>query len=235
MQTTSIEELRRVLAEKHTSRAGMGSFRTGLGAWDAASPNGVFQGGAVHELLWQRKQSPPTSLALYLAATALSQGGTMVWSDPERELYIPAVSAMRISLRHLILLRCANREEQLWALVECLRCRGIAATVATLGRLSQIEARKLQLAAESGGSVGVFMRPDDQRISTHYAAATRWFVEPAPGDEQAQRWSVQLRHGHGGQIGKVLLLEADRDTCALRALTPLADRSAAATTTRATA
>jgi len=86
-------------------------------------------------------------------------GGAVAWSDPERELHLPALSAAGINLRNLVLLRCANRADQLWALAECLRCRGVGATVAFIQRLSQIEARRLQLAAERGGGVGLFMRP----------------------------------------------------------------------------
>ena len=93
---------------------------------------------------------------------------------------------------------------------------GVGATVAFIQRLSQIEARRLQLAAERGGGVGLFMRPYAPGISNYYAAATRWLIQPAPGSDQVQRWSVQLLHGHGGQIGKVLLLEVDRETRALR-------------------
>jgi hypothetical protein len=50
-----------------------------------------------------------------------------------------------------------------------------------------------------------------------------------------QRWSVELLHGHGGQVGKVLQLEVNRETCALRVSAPLADRPAAPAPARATA
>jgi protein ImuA len=159
----------------------------------------------------------------------------VAWSDPEREVYVPALSAGGIDLRKLILLRCPRRTDLLWALAECLRCRGVSATVARLDRLSQLEARRLQLAAEAGGGIGLFMRPYSPGASSYYAAATRWLIQPAPGSERAQRWSVQLLHGHGGQIGKVLLLEVDRETRALRVSAPLADRSAVPTPARASA
>jgi hypothetical protein len=50
-----------------------------------------------------------------------------------------------------------------------------------------------------------------------------------------QRWSVQLLHGHGGQVGKVLLLEVDRETRAVCASSPLADRSSLPASGRASA
>jgi hypothetical protein len=50
-----------------------------------------------------------------------------------------------------------------------------------------------------------------------------------------QRWSVELVHGHGGQVGKVLQIEVNRETHAMRASAPLADRPAAPASVRATA
>jgi hypothetical protein len=240
--TTDKDELRRALAKKQVSHVRCRSFRTGLEALDEIAPNGVFQGGAVHELLWSQRSTYPKSLALLLAKAAQKTGGAIAWCDPDRELHLPVFSAAGINLRRLVLLRCANRADQLWALAECLRCPGVGATVAFIQRLSQIEARRLQLAAECGGGVGLFMRPYARGINDYYAAATRWLIQPVPGSDQVQRWNIELLHGHGGQIGKVLLLEVDRETRdwrasppSLRASAPLADRPVVPTAARATA
>jgi protein ImuA len=233
---TDKDELRRALMATQGSPIHRGrGFRTGLDALDTIAPNGEFQCGAVHELLWPRQSVLPTSFALLLATAAQKNGGAIIWSDPQRELYLPALSAGGIDLRHLILLRCPDRADQLWALAECLRCRGTSATVAFVERLSQIEARRLQLAAESGGGVGLFMRPFAPGTAVHYAAATRWLIQPRIGGEDVQRWNVELLHGHGGRIGQVLLLEVDRETRAMRASMSLADRSAAPAAARASA
>ena len=145
------DELRRALAEKHGARIRCRSFRTGLESLDNIAPNGEFQGGAVHELLWPQEPTHPKSLALLFARAATKNGGAIAWSDPTRELHLPALAASRISLRRLLLLRSESRADQLWALAECLRCRGVCAAVAFIPRLSQIEARRLQLAAERVG------------------------------------------------------------------------------------
>ncbi|HZL37905.1 MAG TPA: hypothetical protein VFC78_21485, partial [Tepidisphaeraceae bacterium] len=89
--------------------------------------------------------------------------------------------------------------------------------------LSRIEARRLQLAAERGGGVGILLRQTG-RSSAHHAAATRWLVRPAPGARTLQRWNIQLLHGHGGQLGKTLCLEHCRETNHLRTFDPLAHR-----------
>ncbi len=233
--TTGLEDLRRALAARATSPRRGRCFQTPVQALNAMAPNGIFQRGAVHELLWPRRCTFPTSIALLLAQAAQTDGGAIAWSDPERELHLPALVASGINLRHLILLRCASHTDQLWALAECLRCRGISATVAPIARLTQIEARRLQLAAERGGGVGLFMRLYTPGKNAPYAAATRWLIQPAPGGEDVQRWSVELVHGHGGQVGKVLQIEVNRETHAMRASAPLADRPAAPASVRATA
>lgn len=205
-------------------------FTTSLDALDQVTPHGAWSAGAVHELLCDPRGPAPTSIMLLLARAAWSVcGGAIVWCDPDRQLYPPALAAAGIDLQRLILLRPRNSAEQIWALSECLRCRGVGATVATVTRLSRVEARRLQLAAERGGGVAVFHRIPG-RPPNHYAAATRWRVQPAAGDDDTQRWRLELIHGHGGRIGKNVLLEVDRETGIVRASAPLADRSAAAAT-----
>jgi protein ImuA len=202
------------------------TFSTGLEALDSLAPGGAWQCGAVHELLSPRGASLPKSVALLLARAAQRDGGAIVWNDPARELYPPAVVGGEIDPRRFIFLRCSEPADLLWALAECLRCRGVSATVACVASLSRVQARRLQLAAERGGGVGIFMRPFLQGRQVPYAAATRWLVEPAPGDSGAQRWRMELVHGHGGQVGKSILLEVDRETRIVRASAAMADRPA---------
>ena len=231
------EQLLRALAAKGviaSAKSPAKQLHTALPALDQLAPGGVFQSGAVHEILWRKSSPCPTTFALLLAQAAQKTGGAVAWNDPDRELYLPALSAAGIDLRRLLLLRCKGRTEQLWALAECMACRGIGATVANVVKLSQVEARRLQLAADRGGGVGILMRPWSPGVTAPYAAATRWLIEPAPGDEGSQRWQIQLLHGHGGRTGKVLLLEVNRETRALRASEVLADRPAASSPSRAT-
>jgi hypothetical protein len=235
LTTDKASLLRALLAERIPS-ASHHCFRTELDLLDELAPGGAFQYGAVHELLSDPRSPAPKTMALLLANAAQRQragngGGAVVWSDPECELYPPALvagpsSGASIDLRWLILLRCANPADELWALAECLRCKGVSATVASISRLTQIQARRLQLAVEDGGGgVGIFMRPFSQKSQAPYAAATRWRVQPARGNNHIQRWSVELLHGHGGRIGQSVLLEVSRETRVVRASAPVAHRS----------
>ncbi|MGD1276337.1 MAG: hypothetical protein ABR964_03835 [Tepidisphaeraceae bacterium] len=199
-------------------------------------PDGLAR-GAVHEVLGQAR-SLPWFFALLLAHTAVNSSpthGAIIWSDPRGELYPPAAAAM-LPINRLFLLRVRKAIDQLWALTQCLRCKAVAVTVATPPSLSRLDARRLQLAAERGGGIGVLIRP--AAAALHYAAATRWLVQPAPGDQLVQRWSIQLIHGHGGNIDKKILLEVPRDILSpnhVRAIDPLAHRHPPAETARASA
>jgi protein ImuA len=253
--TTDKQSLLRALLAERVCSVEHPSFRTGLDALDELAPGGAFQYGAVHELLNDPRSPSPKTIALLLAQAAQQQrsghgdggGGAVVWSDPQHDLYPPALLSVStdasVDLRRLILLRCENPADELWALAECLRCKGVSATVASISRLTQLEARRLQLAAECGGGIGLFMRPYAEKSHAPYAAATRWRVRPASGTADIQRWSVELLHGHGlrpaqssrGKIGQVVLIEVNRETRALRASASTAHRQAPPQTTCATA
>jgi len=226
------------------------TFQTHLPALDELLPGGAFVCGAVHEILCDPAHGSPKFFASILARSAAAQprepgrprpetSGAIVWCDPCGEFYPPALIGIGIPLDRLYLLRPRNLADEAWAIAECLRCRGVAATVAAIrpgrGRqaFSRTQARRLQLAAERGGGVGILIRSWG-RAGTGceiYAAATRWLIEPAAGEHTVQRWKIQLIHGHGGRLGQAVILEhhRDRQTDPVRAIEELADRPIPAT------
>jgi len=217
--------------------AGGRGFVTGLPALDALPPGGAFARGAVHEILAETGHGTPLFLAMLLAqGSALPHdpphdlphdrfGGAIIWCDPRGTLYPPALAAHGIPLDQLFLLHPRAAADQTWAVAECLRCKGVAAVVASIDyRLSRVEARRLQLSAERGGGVGLLLRPADRSLASEHAAVTRWLVRPAPGERTVQRWSVQLIHGHGGRVGQAVILEHSRETNRVRAVAAVVDR-----------
>lgn len=153
-------------------------------------------------------------------ATADARAGAVVWCDPEGHLYPPAMRAAGLSLDRVYLLRPKSHAETVWALAECLGCRGVSVVIAAPGRLTAVEARRLQLAAERGGGVGILLRrPGD----TPHAARTRWLVRPAPGDALTQRWRLRRVHGHGRPTEDIVV-EVNRETHHVRTADVLADR-----------
>jgi hypothetical protein len=242
MQLISCHEGRLLtLAEARVGASAARAFRTGLEAIDSIAPGGAFSRGAVHELLCAPAHGKPLFVATLLARFALREsplaashlsswerceaasGDSLIWSDPHHELYPPALSFHGIPLEQVYLLHPPPLD-QTWAVAECLRCKGVGAVVAAIPRLTRVEARRLQLAAEAGGGTGIFLRPVGMGGTDIYSAATRWLVRPAPGLRTVQRWSIQLLHGHGGRIGHAVTLEYCRENHLVRATAELVDR-----------
>lgn len=192
---------------------------TNLELFDAfASVNGTgLATGAIHEVLADPDAGSGTgstgTFAALIASAVLTAkpGGWIVWSDPHHTLYPPALVKAGVALERLLILRPCSPQDELWAVAECMRCTGVAATVAHMGKLTPVQARRLQLAAEQGGGIGVLVRPDDAR-ATNYAAATRWRVSACVSSAMSQRWNVELVYGHGGRVGQRFVLEVDRET-----------------------
>ena len=240
MQLISCHEGRLLTLAEARLGAGAGrTFQTGLEALDSLAPEGLFSRGAVHELLSHPAHGKPLFVATLLARSVLSlmplaashrsieeqceaASGAIIWSDPHHELYPPALSLHGIPLKQVYLLH-PSEADQTWAVAECLRCKGVGAVVAAIPRLTRVEARRLQLAAEAGGTTGIFLRSAGAG-SDVYSAATRWLVRPAPGLRTVQRWSIQLLHGHGGRVGHTVILEYCRENHLVRATDQLADR-----------
>jgi protein ImuA len=199
------------------------AFLTGLGALDAVAPGGGFAFGAVHELIGEDERLP-MFVAAYLARCAIGENGNVAWCDPHHRLYPPAAAAVGLPLERLYWVRPTKPADVTWAIGECLRCRGVSVTVAQPGKLSRIEARRLQLAAETGGGVGLLLR-SSAAASGEFAAATRWLVRSIPGERTVQRWMLQLIHGHGGRVGQGVILEANRETRHVCAFAAVGDRS----------
>lgn len=203
------------------------SFSTGLEAIDGLLPGKRLGRGVIHEVLWEGKNPRPLFFSAWLGLCAITPSSPVIWCDPRNEIYPPALAGLGISLDQLFLLRPKTPDEELWALAECLGCKGVAVTIAQPPVLSRVVARRLQLAAERGGGIGIFMRPKGA-ASMHHAAATRWLVEPARGERTIQRWKIQLIHGHGGLLHHPVYLECSRDPNAkhrVRAVEQLACRS----------
>lgn len=231
---------------------------TGLAAIDQLLPPTGLARGAVHEVLHRPDHPMPAFFALLLARRTRPEAPnprtrshpssvgldsdlgfrissfSLVWLDPAGTLYPPAVFAAGIKPNDLWLLRPRDDDDLLWSIAECMRCRGVGATIAPLpGRLDRRDARRLQLAVERGGGAGILLRTLDRHADV-YAAATRWLVEPASGTRSVQRWKITLIHGHGGQIGSWFLLEHCRDPFdpnnPVRATAELVDRPGIAAT-----
>lgn len=184
---------------------------TGWPEVDAALGGGL-RTGAIHE--WHatgdtlrardRAWSPPLTLLAHLAVSAAratapdEQPGWIAWIGRRVWPYAPALARLggaSLVRRSLLVDPEVPRvlgapAMRLWAIDAALRCPALV-VVADGSGLALAETRRLQLSAESSGSLGLLARPRWDRAARS-AAATRWEVNAAVSAEGAQRWEIVL-------------------------------------------
>ena len=125
------------------------------------------------------------------------------------QLYGPGLAQLGFDPARLVLVCESHPLRGLAAAEEALACRGVGAVIADYGMLAsrpdmwQKAARRLQLAAEQGGTTAfvtaVSASPAGFETGWHLAAA------PMAGSGWQPGWSVALRHIRGGQPWSGLL------------------------------
>jgi protein ImuA len=89
----------------------------------------------------------------------------------------------------LLLMTAPSPKDALWVTEEALKCAGVAGVALELsGPLDLAASRRLQLAAETGGGLGLILRA--ARAPGASVARTRWRVSAAPSAVPA--WAARL-------------------------------------------
>lgn len=167
-------------------------------------PGGGLARAAMHEVLATSPGCGAAFCALLLART----GGTVFWIAAGREgelAWPPGLARFGLAPARLVMVRAEGWPDALWAMEEVLRCPAVTgALLATAGdaRLDLTATRRLQLAAETGGALGLLLRPD-AAAAPHTAATTRWRIgalDAAQGLEDP-RWQLELLRARGGRPG----------------------------------
>lgn len=164
---------------------------TGLEALDALLPQGGLAPGSLVELLRDEVGGGVLSMALWLARSAASprldfsrsqtapagsrRHHPIIVLDMQGDFYPPALVAMGFDLERVVVVHPDSARTALWAAEQSLRCPAVGAVVASLERVSDGDARRLQLAAEQGGTMGLLVRPS--RAAGRTFAAVRMRIE----------------------------------------------------------
>lgn len=173
-------------------------------AINAALPGGGgLSRAAVHEVL----AAEPGAAAGFCALLLARAGGTVLWIAAEPDAWPPGLARFGLSPADLVLVQAPRPVDGLWAMEEALRCSAVAGALLVLRTLDLTAARRLQLAAEAGGALGLLLRPDEED-SAASAALTRWRVGALPGtgssahDPGNPRWRLDLLRCRGGKPGR---------------------------------
>ena len=153
---------------------------TGFEGLDRALPTGGWPRAALTELLPERAGIGELRL-LMPVVSRLSRGARWVaWIDPPHVPHAAGLHACGVDLAHTLVVHPRDADERLWALEQALGSGTCAAVIGWPGRLDAGSSRRLQLAAERGGSLGFLMRePEAARTGSH--AALRLALAPQRG------------------------------------------------------
>ena len=218
------EKLRRWEGRERGS-AGAPVLSTGLPDLDRLLPQHGLAPGTLWEWLSAGAGAGSATLTLRVAARMQEQGETLVVIDERREFYPPAAAQRGIDLERTVVVQPASARDALWAWEQALRSPAACTVWGWLERLDDRSFRRLQLAAEAGGSLGLLLRPDACRRQTSWAEA-RLLVSALPRQDSAtpgRRLRVELLHCRGGFGGGAAWVELDHEAGPMPVAAPVAD------------
>lgn len=136
---------------------------------------------------------------MFAVLSAAKRSADIVWIGLGRDMstLCPLGLERFLSVESLIIVEAVSRGEILWAADQVLRAGGGFTVIIDMpDALSLKESRRLQLAAEQGGGLGLLILRGPAGSS---AAQTRWRCAPLSSDDAAWRW--QCVKGKNGEAG----------------------------------
>ncbi len=215
-QSPSIPELR-----SHLARISGVSHRTaakgmpiGVAEIDSLLPGAALARGGIHEMFGDQGATTSFLAALLGRQKAVQH---VLWVTPQSDLYPSGLSQLGLSHRRLTVAWTRQTDNRLWAMEESLKDLPNGAVVAEVETADLTETRRLQLAAESCGSIGFLVRRDRQPS----AALTRWLVEPARSRDMRPAWRLSLERIRGAEAGGSWMLEFNHASLCFNLVTAL--------------
>jgi len=180
-------------------------WSTGCRSLDARLPGGGWPTASLIEVLLDNTGLGEVQLflpALVECQRRSGQGRTdeapwLVWIAPPHEPYAPALAQQGIELGRFLVVQPASATEALWAAEQALGSGVCAAVFLWLKGTDDRWLRRLKLAAEAGGALGVLFRPERHRFESS-PATLRLAVT---SDEHEMR--LDLLKVQGGRPGPV--------------------------------
>ncbi|MFT8246747.1 ImuA family protein [Roseomonas sp. BN140053] len=172
---------------------------------DAALPGGDgLPRAALHEILAAGAGAAAGFAALLLARS----GGTVFWIARRPDAWPPGLARFGLSPSRLVLVQAEAESDALWAMEEALRCPAVSGALLmheASGRPPDgVAARRLQLAAETGGGIGLLLREDEDSPGP-VLATTRWRISGRAGtglsrhDLGDPQWCLELLRARGAK------------------------------------
>ncbi len=168
-----------------------------------AELSGGLSRAALHEILCGGSGGGYSGAATGFAALLLARsGGTVFWIAREPDPWPPGLALFGLHPSRLIIARPGNATDALWAMEEVLRCPAVSGALLVSETPNPTAMRRLQLAAETGGGIGMLLRDSDGEDGPSLAT-TRWRVTGRAGgkphDLGDPQWTLELLRARGGR------------------------------------
>jgi protein ImuA len=183
----------------------------GIKEIDRHLPGGGLALGALHEVAGGGNGATDgAATALFAAGIAARTRGRALWCVIRQDLFAPALAQAGLVPDRVIYVEVGDEKAVLACFEEGLRHGGLAAVVAEVALLSMTASRRLQLAAESSGAIGIAIRrwrrqTEAADFGQPTASVTRWRVSalpatplPVPGVGRP-RWQLELIRCRAGE------------------------------------
>jgi protein ImuA len=197
-------------------------------------PQGSLAAGSLVELLPLAEGAGALTLALFMARQACGEQKVLVIVDHQGRFYPPAAACRGIDLDRLIVVHPRTARDAGLAVDQSLRASAVGSVICWQDRLTTAAFRRLQLATEMGGGLGVLLRPVTAQRSPSFAAL-RILVTPLASNDAARRIQLDLLRCRGGKTGQATILEIDDATGDVRVPSRLAPAAPGARTAGASA
>ncbi len=217
----------RVFRGTQSPARGQGSLPSGIDTLDAALPWGGFPRGALTELLVAADGLGEFSL-LMPALAALARHERILLVAPPYVPYAPALLRHGLPLRQLYWID-APAERALWTAEQALRAGCVGAVLAWTTSGDERALRRLQVAAEDGGSFGFVLRPAKQAVNPS-PAALRLLIEARTdsGRDGNSHFSLPPRHAASfPRLAQLAPLPSREKNCAVEKLSAIDNDTAA--------
>lgn len=171
MSLESCLQRRDIWRGKKAAQAG-GAVATGFAALDQHLPGGGWPQHALTEILIEDIAYSPLWLLMPALGKIMSSRPWQIWIAPPAIPYPPGLSQHGLDLSKILLINTSDPTDILWSTEQALRSLACSAVLCWPGRLHQSATRRLQLAAEYGGGLGICFQ-NERALNTHSMAALK--------------------------------------------------------------
>ena len=205
-----IEALRVQIRQYETAHAvTSAALPFGVPEIDTRLPGGGLRLGALHEVADGGTARCSASAGIFASGILARLPGPVMWCVSQRDLFAPALALAGLDADRIVFVEAGDETTLLACFEEGLRHGSMAGVVGEVSKMSMTASRRLQLAAESSGAVGIALwrwpRKGKDIKPENTAAHTSWRITALPSTllpvmgVGRGKWRLELMRCRGGE------------------------------------